>query len=113
MKLSIAVSTTVLAALCQAADRTPLYKNPKAKLDDRVADLLKRMSVEEKASQLVQGDMRNYLNLTDGSFNESGLEWSMTNRGHAVWTGLYTKPEIVNKAARIAQDYQANQTDLG
>ncbi|KAL6865810.1 hypothetical protein ACO1O0_001908 [Amphichorda felina] len=113
MKFSLALGTTVLAGLSQAADRRPVYKDPKAKLDHRVADLLKRMSVEEKTSQLIQGDVRSYLDLTDGTFNKSGLEWSMTDRGHAVWTGLYTKPEYVNKGARIAQDYQMNQTELG
>ena len=113
MKFSLALGATVLAGLSQAADRKPVYKDPKAKLDHRVADLLKRMSVEEKMSQLIQGDVRSYLDLTDGTFNKSGLEWSMTDRGHAVWTGLYTKPEYVNKGARIAQDYQMNQTELG
>src|SRR5678816_4504549 len=32
---------------------TPDYKNPKLSVDDRVADLLKRMTVEEKVAQLV------------------------------------------------------------
>lgn len=31
---------------------TPVYKNPKASIEARVNDLLPRMSVEEKASQL-------------------------------------------------------------
>lgn len=114
MKFPLALGATVLATLCQAANhKKPVYKDPNAKIDHRVADLLKRMTVEEKTSQLIQGDIRSYLNLTDGRFNESGLEWTMTNRGHAVWTGLYTKPETVNKGARIAQDYQMNQTKLG
>lgn len=114
MKLSIVASTQVLAAVIQAVNgEQPLYKDPEASIEDRVRDLLPRMTVQEKTSQLIQGDIRNYLNLTDGRFNESGLEWSMTNRGHAVWTGLYTKPENINKGARIAQDYQMNQTELG
>ena len=34
---------------------TPLYKNPKAKIEDRIADLLPRMTLEEKVAQLIQG----------------------------------------------------------
>ena len=113
MRWFAALSITALASAVQAANVTPIYKNPNATVDVRVADLLDRMSIKEKTSQLIQGDVRSYLNLTDGRFNESGLEWTMTDRGHAVWTGLYTTPEIVNKAARIAQDYQMNQTELG
>ena len=30
----------------------PIYKNSKASIDDRVADLLPRMTVEEKVSQM-------------------------------------------------------------
>jgi hypothetical protein len=71
------------------------------------------MTIQEKVSQLVQGDIRNYLNLTDGSLNQTGLEWSMATRGHAVWSGLYAKPEIIKLGAQIAQDYQMNQTELG
>lgn len=33
--------------------KTPLYKNPSAPVEKRVADLLKRMTVEEKAAQLM------------------------------------------------------------
>lgn len=113
MKFSQALGVVVLATITPMSNGEPIYKNPNATIDDRVSDLLKHMSIEEKTSQLIQGDMTNYLNLTDGTFNKSGLEWSMTSRGHAVWTGLYTTPEIVNKAARLAQDYQMNQTELG
>lgn len=32
-----------------------LYKDPSASVDDRVADLLSRMTLEEKIGQLMQG----------------------------------------------------------
>src|SRR4051794_38948450 len=35
------------------AQNSPLYKNPDAPLDKRVEDLLGRMTLEEKASQMV------------------------------------------------------------
>lgn len=33
----------------------PLYKDPNAVVDDRVADLLSRMTIEDKRAQLIQG----------------------------------------------------------
>lgn len=113
MKLNLSLCATLLAAVTLAADHSPTYKNPKAKIDDRVADLLKRMTIKEKMAQLIQGDMQNYLNLTDGTFNRTGLEWNMEYRAHAVWTGLYTEMETVKKAAEIAQNYLVNETRLG
>jgi beta-glucosidase len=101
-----------LLSVAQAADR-PLYKNPRAPVDDRVADLLQRMTVEEKTSQLIQGDIRDYLNLETGALNETGLGWVMDKRSHAIWTGLYAEPTIIKKGAKIAQDYLTKETRLG
>lgn len=47
-----------LGALSQALEApkpptsVPVYKNPKAAIEDRVNDLLSRMTIEDKASQL-------------------------------------------------------------
>src|SRR5216684_2051601 len=37
------------------ADNTPRYRNPALAIDDRVADLLSRMTLEEKIGQLTGG----------------------------------------------------------
>ncbi|UPK91229.1 hypothetical protein LCI18_002164 [Fusarium solani-melongenae] len=113
MKLSSYLCAAVLATAGQAAKDTPLYKDPKASVDDRVADLLKRMTVKDKMAQLIQGDMSNYLNLTDGRVNKTGLAWNMDNRANSLWTGLYAKMETVKKAAKLAQDYMLKETELG
>lgn len=112
MKLSLLLSAAALAGLGQAAKK-PVYKDKNASIDDRVADLLKRMSVKEKMAQLIQGDMTNYLNITDGTVNKTGLKWNMEYRANSVWTGLYTEMETVQKAAKLAQDYLADETELG
>lgn len=112
MKLSLFLSAAALAGLSQAAKK-PVYKDKNASIDDRVADLLKRMSVKEKMAQLIQGDMTNYLNITDGTVNKTGLKWNMEYRANSVWTGLYTEMETVQKAAKLAQDYLADETELG
>jgi beta-glucosidase len=117
MKVSTLCGVTVLAAITHAADCKPVYKNPNATIDDRVSDLLKRMSVEEKAAQLIQGDLRDYQAVdndgNNGDFNQTGLEWVMSTRAHAIWTGLYVMPEDLKAAAKIGQDYAVNETKLG
>lgn len=113
MRVSIHLTVVALVAVSEAAKDKPVYKDPKASLDDRVSDLLSRMSVKEKMAQLIQGDMTNYLNLTDGTFNKTGLEWNMEYRANSVWTGLYTNMTTVKKAAKLAQDYLLKETKLG
>lgn len=108
---SLLCTATALAGFGTASK--PVYKDSKASLDDRVADLLKRMSTKEKMAQLIQGDMENYLNITDGTFNKSGLAWNMEYRANSVWTGLYAEKEIIQKAAKLAQEYLADETELG
>lgn len=41
-----------LAATRPGKTSVPTYKNPKAAIEDRVNDLLSRMTIEEKAAQL-------------------------------------------------------------
>ncbi|KAF4979678.1 hypothetical protein FZEAL_4169 [Fusarium zealandicum] len=113
MKLSTYLCAAALATAGHAAKDKPLYKDAKASVDDRVSDLLKRMTVKEKMAQLIQGDMTNYLNITDGRVNKTGLAWNMEYRANSVWTGLYTKMETVKKAAKLAQDYLMEETELG
>ncbi|SPN99726.1 related to beta-glucosidase [Cephalotrichum gorgonifer] len=116
MKLSVSICAIGLAAVGRAASDKdkPVYKDPKASIDDRVSDLLKRMTPREKAAQLIQGDMTNYLNLTDSTFfNKTGLEWNMEYRANSVWTGLYTDLATVQRAGKVAQDYLVNETELG
>jgi hypothetical protein len=43
------------AGLAVANGAPPLYKDPKADINHRVSDLLGRMTIEEKAAQLLQG----------------------------------------------------------
>ncbi|KAK7942775.1 uncharacterized protein PG986_011888 [Apiospora aurea] len=115
----LSLLATLLLASVQAADDAvldqPLYKDPKASVGARVEDLLSRMAIEEKTSQLVQGDLRNWLNVTDGSLNATGLEWSMKYRGGSYY--IYAEGpkswKYVNDGVKIAQDYLVRNTTLG
>ncbi|KAK9772908.1 putative Fibronectin type III-like domain-containing protein [Seiridium cardinale] len=91
----------------------PLYKDASAPINDRVEDLLSRMTIEEKTSQLVQGDIRNWLNITDGSFNETGLEWSTQYRGGSYYVGVPIDWELLSDNIKIGQEYSMENTRLG
>lgn len=92
---------------------TPVYKNPNATIDDRVEDLLSRMTIEDKTSQLIQGDIRSWINVNDGSFNASGLAWSMQHRAGSYYVGVSVSWELLSRGIRLGQDYLMQNTTLG
>lgn len=91
----------------------PIYKNSNATIDDRVADLLGRMTIQDKTAQLVQGDISNWINVTDGSFNASGLEWNMETRAGSFYVGYYTDWTTLSNGVKIGQEYLTQNTTLG
>jgi beta-glucosidase len=114
MKHLVAACGFLLAAAVFATNTTsPLYKNPDAPVDDRVADLLQRMTIEEKTAQLIQGDIRDYLDIENGTYNETGMAWIAETRANSIWTGLFMNRSMVARGARLGQDYLVNKTRLG
>jgi beta-glucosidase len=89
------------------------YKDPTASVDARVADLLSRMTIEEKTAQLVQGDFSNWINTTSNAFNASGLAWNMAHRAGQFYVGYAIPPAWVAEGVRKAQDYLVQNTTLG
>lgn len=110
---TLALASTACAQGSLWNGTSPVYKNPNATIDDRVADLLSRMTIEDKASQLLQGDFSNWINVTDGSFNASGLEWNMQYRAAAFYVGYYTNWTTLADGIKVAQDYLTQNTTLG
>ena len=78
--LRLAVAVAVAATLAFAPGQPPPYRNPPLPVDDRVADLLGRMTLEEKFWQLfmIPGDLDDPAN--DYSKGIFGLQIS-TRRG--------------------------------
>lgn len=116
MLSSVSLFLSLLLATVQGAYTNvsiPLYKNPNATIEARVEDLLSRMTIEDKTSQLVQGDLRNWINITDGSFNASGLEWSMQYRGGSYYVGVPISWELLSSGIKQGQDYLTYNTTLG
>jgi beta-glucosidase len=114
--LSVAASALVLctAVVADVAHSTaPLYKNPSASVDARVADLLSRMTIQDKTAQLVQGDISNWINMTDDSFNLTGLVWNMKTRAGTFYVGYPVDQQWIADGVKIAQDYLMQNTTLG
>lgn len=112
-------SALLLAATAVSADKgrpslkNAVYKNPKASVEARVADLLSRMTIEEKASQLLQGDIRNWMNEATNALNQTGLAWSTRDRGSAFYVGVPVPNEWLLEHIKTAQEYIQEDTYLG
>ncbi|KAI1374497.1 glycoside hydrolase family 3 protein [Hypoxylon crocopeplum] len=116
MRSSVSLCLTSLAAVVLAASsdgNAPLYKDPLASVEDRVADLLSRMTIEDKTAQLVQGDLRNWLDTSDGTLNQTGLQWSMQSRAGSFYVGIAIPWEMLSDSIRAGQEYLMQNTTLG
>ncbi len=111
MKLLLAAC--LAASIASGATDKPVYKDPSASVDDRVADLLSRMSIEEKTAQLVQGDISNWINTTTNAFNATGLAWNMANRAGQFYVGYPVPQQWINEGVKKAQEYLVHNTTLG
>ncbi|RDX48447.1 glycoside hydrolase [Lentinus brumalis] len=97
---------------------TPIYKNPDAAIEDRVDDLLPRMTLEEKVAQLIQGDMNGWMNFNDPlddtlTFNQTGLELMMSQKAGSIWGGYLTPWDKFVYGVTVGQRYLIENTTLG
>ncbi|KAF2433619.1 putative beta-glucosidase [Tothia fuscella] len=90
-----------------------VYKNSSAPIESRVTDLLSRMTLQEKAAQLLQGDFGNWINTTDNAFNYSGLVSNMATKASQFYVGYPIPQQWVAEGAKRAQDYLMRNTTLG
>lgn len=96
----------------------PTYKNPNASIEDRVRDLLPRMSIEEKVAQLIQGDINGWMNMTDPAdntltHNATGLVNMMKYKAGSIWAGYSATYEKFVYAVTVGQKYLMENTTLG
>ena len=61
-----------------ANDNTPKYRNPKVAIEDRVADLLSRMTLEEKVGQVVPSREPHVIDAT-GTFTDETARATLAN----------------------------------
>ncbi len=90
---------------------TPKYKNPALPIDDRVADLLSRMTLEEKIGQIApSGNGQTHVIDPTGTFTDESAS-AIVNR--------WWDPDLVFPARKAAilrngiQRYQREKTRLG
>ncbi|KAG8845152.1 hypothetical protein FRB91_002028 [Serendipita sp. 411] len=96
----------------------PTYKNPKASIEARIADLLPRMTLEEKVAQLIQGDMGGWMNFADPldntlTHNQTGLEEMMRLKGGSIWAGYSSTFEKFVYGVTVGQKYLLEKSRLG
>lgn len=96
-----------------ASNATLPYKNPSLPVTARVQDLLSRMTIEEKAAQLMQGDISNWLNTTSGAFNRTGLVQNFEQKAGMFYVGYPISWEWLADNIKKGQDYAVNSTRLG
>ncbi|KAL4801042.1 glycoside hydrolase superfamily [Aspergillus venezuelensis] len=91
----------------------PIYKDPNASIEDRVSDLLGRMTVEDKMGQLIQGDITNWADPDTGEFNLTGLEENMREKAGMFYVGYPVSWDWIATNVRRGQDYLLENTTLG
>ncbi|KAJ3559630.1 hypothetical protein NP233_g11219 [Leucocoprinus birnbaumii] len=96
----------------------PVYKNPKASIEARVNDLLPRMTLQEKVSQLIQGDINGWMDMSNPLddtlvHNDTGLANMMNTRAGSIWAGYETPWEKLVYAINVGQKYLMENTTLG
>ncbi|KAF3008938.1 hypothetical protein E8E13_011353 [Curvularia kusanoi] len=106
-------SANALDLVRKQAAANATYKDPNASIDDRVADLLSRMTIEEKTSQLIQGDISNWINTTTNAFNATGIAWNFEKRGGQFYVGYPVEQQWIASGVKRGQDYILHNTTLG
>lgn len=108
-----ALFTAAASAQTQATqEETPRYKNPHLSIQDRVADLLPRMTLEEKVEQISGGGRRNQLHLIDttGTFTDEDARNMFRNMENPD-TPFPAKRAAILRNAILR--YQIEKTRLG
>lgn len=115
MRLSITLGAALVAltSAAPAVSGGDIYKDPSASIDARVSDLLSKMTIEEKTSQLLQGDISNWVNMTNNNINQTGLQWSMEKRGGSFYVGYPVSQQWIAEGVNIGQKHLVEDTRLG
>jgi beta-glucosidase len=71
------------------------------------------MTLQEKTTQLMQGDISNWLNVTSGTFNRTGLETSFDQKAGSYYVGYPISWDWLVDNIKVAQDYSMDETRLG
>lgn len=109
----VVASASSESVLDHASTAGPLYKNAATPIEDRVRDLLSRMTIADKTSQLLQGDFQNWINTTTNAFNYTGLVQNMKTRASQFYVGYAVPADWIAEGTKRAQEYLLRNTTLG
>jgi beta-glucosidase len=116
MKNNICILILALTIVSCDNQKKPLYKNPDAPVDQRVEDLIKRMTLEEKVSQLFSVRITDSL-AWDSEGNFVGTEdTARLNKGvGSFWSGALFRKDAVNRVKCLngIQHYLIENSRLG
>ena len=105
----VAVMVSVMFVAASAQEATPDYKNPKLPPEQRAADLLKRMTLEEKVEQ-ISGHRKQHVLDTTGRFNDETAEKAF----HDLYdVDAKVTPRDAAILRNAAQRYLLEKTRLG
>lgn len=91
----------------------PVYKNAAIPIEERVRDLMSRMTIADKAAQLLQGDFQSWVNTTTSAFNREGLIQEMKTKASQFYVGYALPAEWISEGTKRAQEYLLRDTPLG
>lgn len=102
-----------LSLTTAAPDSVPIYKNSKYSIDDRIADLLPRMTMEDKLGQVMQGDVSNWMNQETYAFNYTGLLANMEYKRGSFYVGFPVPWDVLAENIEKGQKWLLENTTLG
>lgn len=113
MKLYWLSLSTLAVASASASSEAPVYKNAATPLEERLRDLMSRMTVADKSAQLLQGDFQNWINTTTNAFNQAGLVQEMQTKASQFYVGYAVPADWIAEGTKRAQEYLLRNTTLG
>lgn len=112
---TLAVASPSASASSESVSSTsgPVYKNVATPIEERIRDLLSRMTIADKAAQLLQGDFQNWINTTTNAFNRTGLVQEMKTKAGHFYVGYAIPADWISGGTKQAQEYLLRDTALG
>ncbi len=111
MKQLFFILFLIIGTVGFAQNKVPLYKNPSASVNDRVNDLLKRMTLEEKIAQMRHIHSGNYD--VNGHFNLNNLSAFVQGKSFGCIEAFPYSAEQYSTTIRSVQQYMNKRTRLG
>ena len=111
-RILFAISLIFIPAFSiHAQNNTPVYKDPKVSVEERIADLLSRMTLEEKIAQLGEASCDNLKE--DNLAKTTKFSFDKYKTGVGSINGFTLSVKEYASAVNKIQKYLVNQTRLG